>query len=71
MKNAHMICHTFSNSVWLNYTDYYAKKDLILYYDIVGNLASCSLPYALWDMYKGEIPKGECFTFMAAAAGGS
>ena len=71
MKNAHLICHTFSKSVWLYGTDCFDKKDLVLYYDIIGNLGTCTLPYVLYDMFKGNIPKGESFTYLGVAAGGS
>lgn len=66
-----MIPHTFSKSVWLYGTDCFEKKDLILYYDVTGNLGSCTLPFALYDMFKGNIPVGESFTYLGVAAGGS
>jgi hypothetical protein len=71
MKTTNLICHTFSKSVWLYGTDCFDKKDLVLYYDIAGNLGSCSLPYILYDKYKNSIPKSERFTYFATAAGGS
>lgn len=71
MKTTNLVCHTFSKSVWLYGTDCFDKKDLVLYYDVAGNLGTCSLPYILYDKYKNSIPKEERFTYFATAAGGS
>ena len=71
MKTTNLICHTFSKSVWLYGTDCFDKKELVLYYDVAGNLGSCSLPYILHHKFKGQIPQGERFTYFGVAAGGS
>lgn len=71
MKDSNLIPHTFSKSVWLYGTECFDKKDLVLYYDIAGNLGTCTLPYILSHKFSGKIPDGEKFTYFGVAAGGS
>jgi hypothetical protein len=71
MKTTNIICHTFSKSAWVNVSENFEKKNYYLYFDIAGNLGSCSLPYILNDKFKNSIPDLERFNYFATAAGGS
>ncbi|KRW98365.1 Thiolase-like protein [Pseudocohnilembus persalinus] len=70
-KEANLICHTFSKTVYETMFANHEIGKLSLYYDSCGNLGSCSLPFILHDQYGSVLPKNEKLAWLGNAAGGS